>query len=239
MDDPVNPVPNGEKSVLKEVILQVQNAQLNPCGPTGCSRLADILCERRPYRNRREMEEMIFRFTGHYHDNGIDPPVGDPRDAPLENLPEDAYITERQFNDILNSLAGITDDDESIYDVPGTPGLYAFNGWAEGDSGWLGRSQTGGKHTDRYGTEVTTSDRADNITYSTEIKFTSRYFHIYSLGRSWNASGIDMATGLPGVATGVRRCHAIYDAGENPATDVGKIIWFRWNLTERGTISDQ
>ncbi len=66
-------------------------------------------------------------------------------------------------------------------------------------------------------------------TWGTEVKFTSRFFHIYSLGRAWIES-----TGTP---SGVKRCHAIYDAAPADSSP-GRIIWMRWNLGERGVVSD-
>ncbi len=78
-------------------------------------------------------------------------------------------------------------------------------------AGWIGPSQTGGSRTN-----------AVNVTWSTEFKFSSRFFHIYVLGRGWCA----------GRAAGVRRAHAIYDA------ETDRIVWMRWNLSSRGSLAD-
>ena len=87
---------------------------------------------------------------------------------------------------------GVIAEDESAYDDPGNPGVYSFDGWEPyGDD--VGPSQTGGSRTNSV-----------NVTWSAEFKFTSRFFHIYVLGRGWNTEADR--------AQGVRRLHAIYDA---------------------------
>ena len=48
--------------------------------------------------------------------------------------------------------------------------------------------------------------------------------HIYIVGRGWNAEVNE--------PTGLRRLHAVYDAGAK------NILWMRWNLSSRGTITD-
>lgn len=63
-----------------------------------------------------------------------------------------------------------------------------------------------------------------NVTWSTELRFTSRFFHIYVLGRGWNVG--------TGEAAGVRRLHAVYDAEKD------RVIWLRWNISSRGSVTD-
>jgi len=191
--------------------------------------LARYLCAlraERPFANRHELEEAIRRATG--DDALVD--LGDTAYDPDDDLPGPTSLTEYQFNDVLNSIAPVyrgmssaVANAQSAYDRPGEPGVYEFDGWPPFGVDGLspGPSQTGGAN----------SGLGRNVTWSTELKFTSRFFHIYVVGRGWSA----------GKAAGVRRLHAIYDARPDsnpPGSSPGRIIWMRWNLSSRGSVSD-
>ena len=199
--------------------------------------LAKYLCQKRPFVDRHEFEDAVHRVSG------IDSLDELPIDTPDPLLPYKSRLTERQFNDVLNNFApvfpstmlGPERNAESVYDDPSHPGIYSFDGWPPYNSpDPFGPSQVGGDHSNRAGTLTNSWDDRDNVTWSTEVSFTSpRFFHIYVLGRAWNEE-----TNQPSAS---RRLHAIYDADvapDDPLDDRGKIIWMRWNLSERGTVSD-
>ena len=121
-------------------------------------------------------------------------------------------LTERQFNDFLNSAAAGADPDESAFDEPLAPGVYSFDGWEPFADG-VGPAQTGGSRTN-----------ASGVTWSTELKFRSRFFHVYVIGRGWNEN--------VGEPSGVKRLHAVYDS------DKERVVWMRWNLSSRGSLTD-
>jgi hypothetical protein len=186
-----------------------------------CDGMARYVMDTRPFAGRHEYEEALRRAAGDDAIVDIKATYGLPESFPQTSL------TERQFNDLLNSTAGILNEDGSTYDEPGNPGVYTFNGWKDADEAtWEGPTQTGGHRTDPAGNDVTgpSAGAADNVTWSTEFKFTSRFFHIYVLGR-----GINPDTGRP---RGVRRLHAIYDA------EADRILWLRWNISGRGSVVD-
>ena len=62
------------------------------------------------------------------------------------------------------------------------------------------------------------------MTWSTGLKFRSRFFHIYVIGRGWNEN--------VGEPAGVKRLHAVYDSQE------ARTVWLRWNLSSRGSLTD-
>jgi hypothetical protein len=187
--------------------------------------LAKYLCSRRPFVNRSELEDAIFLVVGNQNVGGL--PMLWPGNGAVEQLPGlGTGLTERQFNDCLNSIAGVLAMDESAFDEPANPGVYSFDGWEPYQTGEVGPSQTLGACSDRTGGLASgTGVPEDNVTWSTELKFNSRFFHIYVVGRAWNENA--------GEATGVKRLHAIYDS-RAPA----KIIWLRWNLSSRGSLTD-
>jgi hypothetical protein len=183
--------------------------------------LAGELIALRPFADRHEFEDAVRRYAGDDAVANLGPDTI--ADDPYEN-----HLTERQFNDVLNSCAGPLTASESAYDEPSTPGTYSFDGWEPFSGEKPGPSQTGGDHTDPATGDLTndTGEWSHNITWSTELKFESRFFHIYVLGRGWS-----------GEPAGEARCHAIYDAA--PAGGgAGRIIWLRWNLSARGSVSD-
>lgn len=204
MPRPAVNVNTAPEELLAELLRPICSflAAVDAAGPRKAEALAGHICATRPFGGRHDFEEAVRRVTG-------DDAVGDLRDY-VEELPPGSHLTERQFNDLLNSSAGVIAEDESAYDDPGNQGVYSFDGWEPyGDD--VGPSQTGGSRTNSV-----------NVTWSAEFKFTSRFFHIYVLGRGWCA----------GKAAGVRRAHAIYDA------ETGRIVWMRWNLSSRGSVTD-
>jgi hypothetical protein len=193
--------------------------------------LAEVICARRPFANRHELEDLVFRFVGHQRlDRSL---ISWPDNGALEQLSSLATpLTERQFNDVLNSFSGVLSDDDSAFDEPdaiGNPGVYSFDGW-EPYNDLVGPSQTGGDCSDWAGLLASdASDARDNVTWATELAFRSRFFHIYVVGRGWHEATSD--------AVGVKRLHAIYDSAP-PGGGPGRIVWLRWNLTSRGSIVD-
>jgi len=176
--------------------------------------LAAYLAGVRPFVNRHEFEEAIFRVTA---------------DDDVADLPDPAVVQlrERQFNDVLNSASDF-DVNESAYDEPDNACVYSFDGWAPYKDG-IGPAQIGGRHSDRDGAEVeTTGAVEDNVTWSTELKFTSRFFHIYVVGWAVDPN----ATTAERRRVAARRCHAVYDA------DARKVVWFRWNHSSHGNVMD-
>ncbi len=215
---PVRP-PVNVNTVPEAVIRQL----LEPIGGFDTNRaaaLAKYLCSRRPFAGRHEFEEAVRRVSG---DDALNDLPGLPEDLadPYSN-----HLSEGQFNNVLNNSAGTREwiaaapwsrpfgPNDSAYDDPDEPGVYGFDGWEPyfGE----GPGQTGG------------TGAAPNSTRSTEFKFTSRFFHIYVLGRGWNTEA--------GRAQGVRRLHAIYDAEADGGK--GRILWLRWNLSSRGSVAD-
>lgn len=183
--------------------------------------LAKYLCAWRPFRGRHDFEDAVRRVSG---DDAVDDLPDMPDTDPLD--PYDNHLTERQFNDILNNSAGApVEDHDSSYDDPSAPGVYAFDGW-EGFSGsGEGPHQTGGECSAPDGRLASWPDpAAANVTWSVELKFTSRFFHVYVLGRAWNP---EANTAVPS-----RRCQAIYDAESN------RVVWFRWTLSSKGSMAD-
>jgi len=183
---------------------------------TKATLLAKRLCEKRPFVNRHELEDAIFRVVADVNDNGA-----------IEDLEGGLHLTERQFNDCLNSIAGILTDSDSAFDEPMNPGVYSFDGWEPFGDG-VGPAQTLGDCSAADGA-LAGGTPPTNVTWSTEIKFHSRFFHIYVIGRGWNEN--------VGEPAGVKRLHAIYDA-EPGSGKPGKIIWLRWNLSSRGSLTD-
>lgn len=214
--------------VLTEIFMGIPS--LASEGRAKSAALARYLCALRPFANRHELEEAVRRATG---DDALVDLQEDAYD-PENDLTVPTYLTETQFNDVLNSSAptyrGMSlakPNTQSAYDKPGEPGVYEFDGWspfgADGKS--PGPSQTGGAN----------SGLGRNVTWSTEFKFTSRFFHIYVVGRGWVKGAGD------GSPAGVRRLHAIYDAKPDsnpPGGSPGRILWMRWNLSSRGSVSD-
>ena len=218
------------EELLTEVFLAISTMRAS--GKPLSRALARYLCTLRalrPFANRHELEEAVRRATG--DDALVD--LEDTAYDPDNDLTSPTFLTEYQFNDVLNSIAPayrgmsqLVANAQSAYDKPGEPGVYEFDGWPPFGAGSTayGPSQTGG---------FRSSNR--NVTWSTELKFTSRFFHIYVVGRGW----VKGAGG--GSPAGVRRLHAIYDAKPDsnpPGSSPGRIIWMRWNLSSRGSVSD-
>jgi hypothetical protein len=126
----------------------------------------------------------------------------------------DGTLTEQQFNDLLNSL---NYREGSIYasngnraaGTEGDSGVYEFN-----FDGATGPEQTGGDKT---------SDQP-SATWGTEVKFASRFYHIYVLGRTVAESD--------GRTLAERRLHAVYDA------QLRQVLWNRWHFAPKANNAD-
>jgi len=196
----VNTVP---QALLAELIKPVRGFQgdVDAAGPVKAAALAKYLCERRPFAGRHEFEDAVFRVVANDDDTGA-----------IEDLEGNLHLTERQFNDFLNSAASGIDPDQSAFDDPAAPGVYEFDGW-EPFGDLIGPAQIGGSRTN-----------GSDVTWSTGLKFRSRFFHVYVIGRGWNEN--------VGEPVGVKRLHAIYDSQE------ARTVWLRWNLSSRGSLTD-
>ncbi len=181
------------KEVLKAIL-----SQISALAAGHDSALADYLAAKRPFANRRKLEDAIY----------------DVGPAGTKDLPTTAdRLSERELNNILNSLNGnyssiYATDGNVTAETEGTSGMYKL----EFDAGVL-------KTQDQGATDATTF--AD--TWGTEVKFTSRFFHIYTLGRTLAENGRVVAE---------RRMHAIYDSETN------KVLWLRWNFGPKANMTD-
>ena len=123
------------------------------------------------------------------------------------------YSTGWDAMTVQDTDPGYADLRAITYDDPDNPGVYCFDGW-EGHATDFGPSQTGG--------DCTVSDR--DLTWGCEFKFTSRYFHVYAVGL---VRELDTDRVLAR-----KKLHAVYDA------EADRVLWFRWNVTQRGNIGD-
>ncbi len=114
---------------------------------------------------------------------------------------------------------GYADLRPCTYDDPDNPGHYWFDGWETHETE-VGPAQTGG--------ECTLAPR-DDLTWGCEFKFTSRYLHVYSVGL---VREVDTDGFVTDRVLARKKLHAVYDA------EADRILWFRWNVTERGNIGD-
>jgi len=215
-------------ALLAEILKPIPSFAADSDGDDKAEALAYLICQRRPFASRHELEDLVFRVAGNqdgggfmeaYPLNGAVEELKDSTGTPVPNL------TERQFNDCLNSIAGVIADGDSAFDEPTNPGVYSFDGW-EPYEDTIGPSQTLGDCSAWNGVDSSlTFEPVKNVTWSTELKFHSRFFHVYVIGRGWNEKA--------GKTAGVKRLHAIYDS-RPPA----KIVWLRWNLSSRGSLTD-
>ncbi len=169
--------------------------------------VAGYIASRRPYASRPEFEDALSLAT--QGENGEGGFVALNWDGD-----NDEFLTEEEFNDILNSTSNSSDD--SDYDEPANPGVYSYDGWEDYEDG-IGPSQSGS----------TKRSSDEDTTWGCEFKFTSRYFHIYCVGQV-KEPGTDRILAR-------KKLHAVYDA---EAGVDGKVLWFRWNVTDRGNIGD-
>ena len=165
----------------------------------------DYILSRRPYASRAHFEDALFQATA--NDDGTGGLVALNWDSD-----NDKYLTETQFNDILNwtsKASGL-----GPYADPTGSGAYSFDGWENYEDN-IGPSQTGPDFT---------PSADDAAAWGCEFKFTSRYFHIYAVGLVRDPDATKVLAR--------KKLHAVYDAEDD------RILWFRWNVTERGNIGD-
>jgi hypothetical protein len=185
-DRPAVNVNTARRDVLEAIVLNV------PGLAAEASTVAQKLVDERPFTDRKDMEEAL----------------DDLAPGPLGN----GKLTEQQFNDLLNSLAGTNAETESDYDKPGSPGIYEYDVSAV--------STSGGDHT-----VVGAGPVSADYTWGTEVKFTSRFFHIYVMSQTV----ADDAERRP---LAERRLHAVYDALTR------KILWKRWHFYAKANMED-
>ena len=115
------------------------------------------------------------------------------------------------MNDLLNSLAG---DNSAAIDASDCDdadnGVYRWD-FDNNNGGGAAKGEA-------------TSDQS-TATWGTEVKFTSRFYHIYVLGRTVSDDAEERVMSE-------RRCHAVYDAG------TGRILWLRWNFAAKANMGD-
>jgi len=81
-------------------------------------------------------------------------------------------------------------------------------------------SSDGGDHTKG---QATSTDPV--ATWGAEVKFVSRFYHIYVLGRT-------VADDAERRTMSERRLHAVYDAGTR------RVLWMRWNHEAKANMGD-
>lgn len=168
------------------------------------SALASHLEVEHPFPDRADFEEAVRAVTGF--------------DA-WRDLPDPAagqHLTETQFNDVLNSTNPSQQfpRDKSFYDS-NDDGIYEYDAWPPYSGDGTGPSQAGGEYSFLP---------PGNVTWSTELKFDSRFFHIYVLGRACTSAG---------EVTNIKaRLHAVFDAERN------RVVWLRWLCSSEGSVVD-
>jgi len=191
-DRPAVNVNTARRKTLEAIVLNVPGLTMKAAA------VAQKLVTHRPYPDRKAMESAL--------DDLAPSPVGD------------GTLTEQQFNDLLNSLAGANSEAASDYDRPGDPsGVYEYD--FDPNPPGSPPAVTGGVRTVAHPATGTAAD-----TWGTEVKFTSRFFHIYVLGRT--VADIEPRT------LSERRLHAVYDALRR------KVLWQRWNFDTRANMGD-
>ncbi len=200
-EHPAVNVNTARRDVLKAVVLNVPG--LNQDDGTGvlyADRVADKLISNRPFESRKDMEKALVEL-GQKAWNGSGT-------LPAGYTAEDDKLSEQQLNDLLNNLAGDNSAaiDESELDRAAKPGLYSRD---------FDNSETG-DHTKGDHTALATDDETVAATWGTEVKFVSRFYHIYVLGRT-------VADDAEQRVMSERRLHAVYDAGTR------RVLWLRWN----------
>jgi hypothetical protein len=196
---PVN-VNTAREQVLRAIVVNVPGFDAAKAGIVA-GKLVASRSAGNGFDDRREMEKALVE-------------LGDPA---WPNLPPGynavtSQLSEEELNDLLNSLAGANADADSDLDRSATPGLYSYD--FDDDSDPPTRDQSG-----------QTTATAASDTWGTEVKFTSRFFHIYALGRT-------VAADAEQTVLAQRRLHAIYDAAAK------KLLWSRWHYYPKANMKD-
>lgn len=163
---------------------------------TLAANVADKLIGNRPLPGRAKLEEAL--------DDLAPNPIGD------------GTLSEQQFNDLLNSLN---------YKEPS---IYASNGkhstGTGGDSGVYEYDFDNlDPNTQNKGGDKTSA--VPEATWGAEVKFVSRFYHVYVLGRTVSDEAAPRTMSS-------RRCHAVYDAGAR------RVLWLRWHFYRAANVSD-
>jgi hypothetical protein len=198
---PVN-VNTARPEVLKAIVFNVRGLKdVDGTGKTFAARVAEKLVAKRlsqPFASRKSMEKALVELG----------------DASIVNLPvgyailPGGVLDEQRLNDLLNSLAGSIAAGDSDLDDAATPGFYHYDFNGDG---------TCAKGTDY------TSD-TPSATWGTEVKFTSRFYHVYVLGRTVAEND--------GRTLSERRLHAVYDA------QLQQVLWSRWHFAAKANAAD-
>ncbi|MHC4916119.1 MAG: hypothetical protein ACYTGB_11580 [Planctomycetota bacterium] len=197
--DPPTDRPPVNVNTARENVLRAILYNVPGLGDAQLTAVVGKLTGGRPFADRNAMEAAI--------DDLAPAPVGD------------ATLTEEQFNDVLNSLnfkgpSVYANDGNKATSTEGVSGVYEYD--FDPPPAGSPPAQTGGDKT---------SDQA-SATWGTEVKFTSRYFHFYVMGRTLDP------TRSPPEPRATRRLHAIYDAR------IRRVLWSRWNFYAKANMTD-
>jgi hypothetical protein len=202
---PVN-INTARKEVLLALVLNVPGFDAG----TLADDVAAKLIAKRPFADRREMEKALVEL-------GQKAWNGPPSSLPAGYEAKDDVLTEQQLNDLLNSLAGDNSEsvNESDLDRAAEAGVYTYD---------FDNSQSG-DHTKGDHTVDGAGPVSSDYTWGTEVKFTSRFFHVYVMGRT-------VAEDAERRTLAERRLHAVYDALTR------RVLWSRWHFYTRANMSD-
>ncbi len=196
-------VNTARKEVLEAIVLNVPNLAAK------AAVIAQKLVDERPFADRKDMEKALVEL-------GQKAWNGPPSNLPPGYEAKDDVLTEEQLNDLLNSLAGANTANESDLDRPGDPsGIYSYDS---------DNSQSG-DHTKGDHTVDAVEPLSADYTWGTEVKFTSRFFHIYVMGQT-------VADDAERRALAKRRVHAVYDALTR------KVLWKRRHFYPKANMAD-
>ena len=195
--DPPTDRPPVNVNTAREDVLRAILYNVPGLGDAELTAVVGKLTGGRPFMDRKAMEDAL--------DDLAPAPVGD------------ATLTEEQFNDVLNSLnfkgpSVYANDGNKTTSTEGVSGVYEYD--FDPPPAGSPPAQTGGDKT---------SDQA-SATWGTEVKFTSRFFHIYVMGRTLDATTSETRA--------ERRLHAIYD------TVTRRVLWSRWNFYAKANMTD-
>lgn len=172
----------------------------------------DTMRKTKLFAGRRALEDAIYDIA----------PAG------ANKLPSGEKLSEKELNDVLNSLnykePSIYASDGDVSADPkksGTSGVYEVKFKEDPPGTWSYEAQSGGEKT---------SDQA-SATWGTEVKFASRFFHIYVLGRTTDAAGTE-GVDKPRRVMAERRLHAVYDARDR------KVLWQRRHFYPKANMAD-
>ncbi|MBN1808690.1 MAG: hypothetical protein JW909_06445 [Planctomycetes bacterium] len=206
---------NTARRLTMEAILE----EIPSLGDAERTAVAEKLTSARPFRDRRSLERALEELAPEHQVVGEGANVGT------------GDITEKQFNDVLNSLNSAGNPDAaSIFSndadytagdpaaaIEGAGGVYEFdfNPYTPPDP------EPVPPHAPPYANTGGEKTRDSDTTWGCEVVFTSRFYEILVLGRGWRL-GSDPDAGRGRALQ--RLLWAVYDAQDK------KVVWKRWLL---------